>query len=125
MCLRWLHSTAPHTSGHQGLKLHAALPITLMLGTLVAHGKVTAAVAADVRQFIADNQTAVPAAAAALTSVAAAPKRLTYGLRAQQAGNPAGRRLLECMERKQSNLCVAADVPTCAAVLAMADAIGA
>jgi len=29
------------------------------------------------------------------------------------------------MERKQTNLCVAADVTTCAGVLALADAIGA
>ena len=29
------------------------------------------------------------------------------------------------MERKKTNLCVAADVPTCAGVLALADAIGA
>ena len=37
----------------------------------------------------------------------------------------AGKQLLEIMERKKTNLCVAADVPTCAGVLALADAIGA
>ena len=37
----------------------------------------------------------------------------------------AGKLLLETMERKQTNLCVAADVPTCAGVLALADAVGA
>jgi hypothetical protein len=37
----------------------------------------------------------------------------------------AGKQLLEIMERKQTNLCVAADVTTCAGVLVLADAIGA
>ena len=81
----------------QGLKLHAALPITVMLDTLVAHGKVAPSVAADVRQFIADNQTAVPTAASALGGGAGGapaappvPKRLSYGERATHAANPAG-----------------------------------
>jgi hypothetical protein len=114
-------------------------------------------VAEAVRRFIAENQTAVPSAAGALSGGAAAPKpapaapkRLPYGARAAQAANPAGapppparvrrrggsltqsparrragKALLETIERKQSNLCVAADVPTCAGVLALADAIGA
>ncbi len=51
--------------------------------------------AASVRQFIADNQTAVPVSAAALSGGAPAaapsvPKRLAYGARAAQAANPAG-----------------------------------
>ena len=37
----------------------------------------------------------------------------------------AGKQLFEIMERKKTNLCVAADVPTCVGVLALADAIGA
>jgi uridine monophosphate synthetase len=98
-----------------------------MLDTLVAHGKVTADVAADVRAFLAANQTSVPAAAGAVVgtaATAAAPKRMTYGARAQQAANAAGKRLLECMERKRTNLCVAADVTTCEGVLRLAEAIG-
>jgi uridine monophosphate synthetase len=110
----------------QNLRLHAALPITRMLDTLVAHGKVTEAVASDVRAFLAANQTSVPAAASLVTGQAVAAKaaRLTYGARAQLAGNAAGKRLLECMERKRSNLCVAADVTTCEGVLRLAAAIG-
>lgn len=125
------HSLASLTScvppPTQGLRLHAALPITRMLDTLVAHGKVTEAVAADVRAFLAANQTSVPAAASLVTGqpaqVKAAP-RLTYGARAKLAGNAAGKRLLECMERKRTNLCVAADVTTCDGVLRLAAAIG-
>ena len=109
----------------QGLRLHAALPITLVLDTLVAHGKVDGAVAAAVRAFIDDNQTAVPAAAAAVQAAAALPvRRLTYGARAELATNAAGARLLVTMERKRSNLCVAADVRSCAAVLQLAEEVG-
>ena len=82
--------------------------------------------AADVRKFLAENQTAVPAAAAAVQSAPApSPKRLSYGVRAGLAENAAGKRLFEVMERKRTNLCVAADLLTCAAVLDLADKIGA
>jgi len=49
-------------------------------------------VAASVRTFIAENQTVVPASAAAVSGnvKAAAPKRMAYGARAAQAANPAG-----------------------------------
>ena len=118
---------------------------------LSASRRRSADVAESVRKFIAENQTTVPDSAAALSGGApkaapSAPKRLAYGARALQAANPAGasrvwhvhhpttlshrrtpagKALLETIERKQSNLCVAADVPTCAGVLALADAIGA
>ena len=44
------------------------------------------------RAFIAENQTVVPASAAAVAGNVkpAAPKRLSYGARAAQAANPAG-----------------------------------
>ena len=44
------------------------------------------------RAFIAENQTVVPASAAAVSGNVkpAAPKRLSYGARAAQAANPAG-----------------------------------
>jgi len=78
-----------------------------------------------VRQFIAENQTALPSAAAAVQAAPAPPpKRLPYAARAELAGNAAGKRLLETMARKRSNLCVAADLPSCAAVLALAEAVG-
>ena len=44
------------------------------------------------RAFVADNQTVVPASAAAVSGniKPSAPKRLAYGARAAQAANPAG-----------------------------------
>ena len=51
-------------------------------------------------------------------------RRLPFEARAQAAQNAAGRRLLELMARKRSNLAVAADVADPAAMLRLADQVG-
>ena len=50
-----------------------------------------------------------------------AARRLPYEERAGLAKCELGRTLFQLMARKQTNLAVAADVPTCAQVLALAD----
>ena len=55
---------------------------------------------------------------------AAPPKRLSYEARAAIAQNPMGRRCLELMAQKQTNLAVAVDVPTAAEMLRVADQVG-
>jgi orotidine-5'-phosphate decarboxylase len=47
-----------------------------------------------------------------------------YSARLAAHSNPAARALLECIERKQSNLCVSVDVSTKAQVLEVVDAVG-
>lgn len=47
-----------------------------------------------------------------------------YGKRAEAAGNELAKKLLAIMEEKQTNLSVAADLNTCAEVLALADLVG-
>jgi hypothetical protein len=49
---------------------------------------------------------------------------MRYEARAPLAENAMAARLLELMARKQTNLSVAADVPTADAMLALADAVG-
>jgi hypothetical protein len=61
-----------------GLKLHAAFKLSALLDVLQKHGHVSDEVAAKVRQFIAENQTKRPAAAAAAPA-AAKPKRCAGG----------------------------------------------
>jgi len=107
----------------QGLALHSAFTLSQLLDVLVAHGKVSPQVQANVKAFIAANQTKAPAAA-----TAAAPERprraLTYEERAKAAENAMGKRLFETMARKKTNLSVAADVATVPELLRLADAVG-
>jgi orotidine-5'-phosphate decarboxylase len=48
----------------------------------------------------------------------------TYAERAGSQANPAAKRLLELMDRKQTNLCVSVDVTTTKEVLEIVKAIG-
>jgi hypothetical protein len=48
----------------------------------------------------------------------------TYAARAGSQANPAAKRLLELMDRKQTNLCVSVDVTTTAEVLEIVKAVG-
>ncbi|KAF3780166.1 Uridine 5'-monophosphate synthase [Nymphaea thermarum] len=107
-----------------GIQLHSVLTLTGILDTLVSRGKVADDVASSVRAFLEENRAvAVPAPAAAPAPPTVKP-RLPYGKRAALAKNPAGKRLLEVMEQKQTNLCLAADVPTAAELLRLADKVG-
>lgn len=120
----------------KGLKLHAALTLTHVVTALVKHGKLSQAVADSVQKFIAENQTVAPQqAAAAVAAAPAAPSpapvastaagtRKSYAARAALARNPAGKRLWELMDRKKTNLSVAADVATAAELLKLAETVG-
>lgn len=110
----------------KGIKLHAALNLTQMVEVLVKHGKLTEDVSLSVRQFIAENQTSLPAAAPAQvpSTPAACKQRLSYGERALLAQNSTGKQLFEIMEHKKSNLSLAADVNTAEELLAIADKVG-
>jgi orotidine-5'-phosphate decarboxylase len=48
----------------------------------------------------------------------------TYAERATSQSNPAAKRLLELMDRKQTNLCVSVDVTTTQEVLDIVKAVG-
>ncbi|KAL6756024.1 monophosphate synthase [Haematococcus lacustris] len=114
-----------------GLALHAAFKLSQLLTVLVKHGKVSEETSGKVRAFIAANQTKAPEVASAAAPPPlvpapppTAPKRQTYGSRAALAACPLARTCLELMERKKSNLSVAADVDTVEEMLALADQVG-
>jgi len=50
--------------------------------------------------------------------------QISYSERAQAHKNPAAKKLLETMERKQSNLCLSIDVTNKADLLRIVDAVG-
>ncbi|GIL55606.1 hypothetical protein Vafri_11027 [Volvox africanus] len=135
-----------HLAQH-GLKLHAAFKLSAMLEVLTKHNLVSEEVANKVRTFIAENQTSLPAVAPATATTTATttdvlpvaeatgpapgsggpPKtmeRLPFEKRIPLAKNAMAKRCLEVMVRKQTNLCVAADVDTVEEMLELADKVG-
>ncbi|KAJ9518560.1 hypothetical protein QJQ45_018537 [Haematococcus lacustris] len=101
------------------------------IDTCISHFVVSEETSGKVRAFIAANQTKAPEVASAAAPPPlvpapppAAPKRQTYGSRAALAACPLARTCLELMERKKSNLSVAADVDTVEEMLALADQVG-
>lgn len=107
-----------------GIQLHSALKLTQMVDVLVRHGKLSGEIADSVKRFIAENQTKVPAPSPSPAPVNVIKKRSSYGERAALAQNPTGRKLFELMERKKTNLSLAADVSTAQELLSIADAVG-
>ncbi|EFJ07758.1 hypothetical protein SELMODRAFT_448325 [Selaginella moellendorffii] len=109
-----------------GLRLHSAITLSYAVDVLVKHGRVSEEVAASVKSFVRSNRAELPSTPPGASSLVAAkkPKRLAYGERAVLAQNAAGKKLLELMERKKTNLSVAADVATSEELLKLADAVG-
>jgi len=109
------------------LRLHSVLPLSRVLKTLEANGKMSRDLVDSVKAFIAANQTGPNASGNEMGAAAAAPakaKRLAYGARVALTQNQCAKDLWNLMETKKTNLCVAADVDTAAELLALADQIG-
>ncbi|XP_057860787.2 uridine 5'-monophosphate synthase isoform X1 [Cryptomeria japonica] len=99
-----------------GITLHSALKLTEMVSVLVKNGKLSLEVAESVSKFLGENQTMVPSSVPNVVR-----KRISYGERALLAQNPTGKRLFELMERKKTNLSLAADVSTAQELLSIAE----
>ncbi|KAM3335897.1 hypothetical protein ACQJBY_030061 [Aegilops geniculata] len=103
-----------------GVTLHSLMTLTEVLAVLVRHGKVTQDKAAEVKRFLdANRKVLVPAEPKVVSA-----RGMAFAERARLAKNPVGRKLLEVMEAKQSNLCVAADVTTAKELLELANKVG-
>ncbi|KAJ3676223.1 hypothetical protein LUZ60_003635 [Juncus effusus] len=110
---------------NNGIQLHAILKLSEVLSVLVARGKVTQEKAQEVRNFLdANRSVSVPKPASEVSAKTASRVRVSYGERAKLSKNPAGKRLFEVMEEKQTNLCVAADVGTAKELLEIAEKVG-
>lgn len=107
----------------QGIRLHSILRLKDMVAVLVRHGKVSEETQRQVLSFLEANRSVKVPAPEPAGGKGNAMVRVPYGERAAMAKNPAGRRLLEVMEAKQSNLCLAADVATAKELLSLADKV--
>eukprot|EP00276_Gloeochaete_wittrockiana_P004819 CAMPEP_0184669736 /NCGR_PEP_ID=MMETSP0308-20130426/78827_1 /TAXON_ID=38269 /ORGANISM="Gloeochaete witrockiana, Strain SAG 46.84" /LENGTH=397 /DNA_ID=CAMNT_0027116159 /DNA_START=251 /DNA_END=1447 /DNA_ORIENTATION=+ len=115
----------------KGYRLHSVLTITRLLQVLHKAGRLDADIVQKTLNFIAENQTQQPILKPALppAPVPSPPEParhvgLSFEDRAALAVNPTAKQLFQIMADKRTNLCIAADVSSCAELLRIADQLG-
>lgn len=109
----------------QGIRLHSVCTLSKMLAILEQQKKIDAEMVGRVKRFIQENvfpaahQNGVP------PPEKKACKELSFGARAELPGvHPLASKLLRLMQKKESNLCLSADVSEARELLQLADALG-
>lgn len=103
-----------------GIQLHHVLDLPMLMEALCDR---LHAVDKDTKQSVLDYL-AVTRPSAPVTPSESKSQELTYAQRVNLCKSAVGRRLLNLMEEKRSNLALAADVNTKAQLLSIADAVG-
>lgn len=104
----------------KGITLHAAFGMGFLLEVLTQKELISAEMASSVRAFLKANAvTAIPTALPSKPT----PRR-SYETRARMSQNPMARQCFEIMERKRTNLAVAADVTKAEVLLKLAEDVG-
>uniref|UniRef100_A0A8B9Q7Y5 Uridine 5'-monophosphate synthase n=1 Tax=Apteryx owenii TaxID=8824 RepID=A0A8B9Q7Y5_APTOW len=108
----------------RGIRLHSVCTLSEMLEILQQQGKVAAEMVEKVKKFIQES------VFEPVTQNGPAPmkricKELSFGARAELPGiHPVAARLLTLMEKKQTNLCLSADVTDSKELLQLAASVG-
>lgn len=107
----------------KGVKMHSLMTLSQVIEYLHEAGKIGEETVAEIKKYLKDNQMDTSGKLKTLgTSVSRL--QLPFLERAKLSVNKVSQRLFEIMNNKQSNLCVAADVPTVEKLLTLANTVG-
>ncbi|XP_006869434.1 PREDICTED: uridine 5'-monophosphate synthase [Chrysochloris asiatica] len=108
-----------------GIRLHSVCTLSKMLEILEQQKKIDAEMVGRVKKFIQENVFVASNLNSSLPSVKKAPKELSFGARAELPGiHTTASGLLRLMEKKETNLCLSADVSEARELLQLADVLG-
>lgn len=105
---------------NHGIKVKCLFVITQLMKYLLEAEKITPEIVKNVDDYLAMNR-------APSISVRGVPDdrlKLSYGKRAKLTTNPLASKLLDLMESKQTNICLAADLNRTGAILDLANEVG-
>uniref|UniRef100_A0A8D0BZL7 Uridine 5'-monophosphate synthase n=1 Tax=Salvator merianae TaxID=96440 RepID=A0A8D0BZL7_SALMN len=107
-----------------GIRLHSVCTLSEILKILEQQKKVTSEIVTRVEKFIQEN-TIKPSEQNSIASLKRVCKEMSFAARAELPGiHPVARQLLRLMEKKQSNLCLSADVTNSKELLQLATTLG-
>ncbi|XP_060495718.2 uridine 5'-monophosphate synthase isoform X1 [Panthera onca] len=110
-----------------GIHLHSVCTLSKMLEILERQKKIDAEMVERVKRFIQENVFVAASHNGSLRSVnkAPAPGELSFGARAELPRvHPVAAKLLRLMQKKETNLCLSADISESRELLQLADALG-
>eukprot|EP00069_Balaena_mysticetus_P008984 bmy_20004T0 len=108
-----------------GIRLHSVCTLSKMLEILEQQKKIDAEMVERVKRFIQENVFVAANHNGSLPSVKKGPKELSFGARAELPGiHPVASKLLRLMQKKETNLCLSADISESRELLQLADALG-
>ncbi|XP_017820666.4 uridine 5'-monophosphate synthase isoform X1 [Callithrix jacchus] len=108
-----------------GIRLHSVCTLSKMLEILEQQKKIDTEMAGRVKRFIKENVFVAANQNGSPFSVKETPKELSFGARAELPRiHPVASKLLRLMQKKETNLCLSADVSEARELLQLADALG-
>ncbi|ELK18105.1 uridine 5'-monophosphate synthase [Pteropus alecto] len=108
-----------------GIRLHSVCTLSKILEILEQQKKIDGEMVERVKRFIQENVFVAADHNGSLPSVKKAPKELSFDARADLPRiHPVAAKLLRLMQKKETNLCLSADISESRELLQLADSLG-